>query len=394
MRNVPVRSLGTGFLINDQGYALTNYHVIRHATKIRAELRDKRVFEVKVVGKAPFLDLALIKLEAKQATKFPFVYLGDSEKLRVGEPVIAIGNAKGLGLTVTAGILSARGRVLGSSSYDNYLQTDAAINQGNSGGPLFNRNGEVVGINTAILRGGRGIGFAIPINIARHVLPQLIKKGKVERAQLGVFVQAVTPELAQAFGLDSPKGALVSSVMTGSPAAKAGIAAGDIILKVNDKDVRDHNHLPVMIAFRTVGEKLNLTILRKRKQQQVEVTLQPWSDSNQKLPHSESDNGDELDTYNMGTARLGLSVTPISPEIRKQLNLPANTGVLVASVNADGLARQYGIQRGDIILEVNQNTVRSVKQLHSMLSRIPKGGHILLRLQRRNSSLFIAFPLP
>ncbi|TNE49644.1 MAG: Do family serine endopeptidase [Deltaproteobacteria bacterium] len=390
-----LRSAGTGFLISEDGYALTNHHVIRSGGKITAQLADKREFPVKVIGKAPFLDIALIKLQAKGSTKFPYVYLGRSDKIKVGAPVIAIGNAKGLGLTVTAGIVSARGRVIGSGNYDNYIQTDAAINRGNSGGPLFNKNGEVVGINTAILRNGRGIGFAIPINIAVQVLPQLRTKGKVERAQLGVFVQRIDGNLARSFGMDRPRGALVARVMPRSPAQRAGLKAGDVILKVDNTQVRDHNHLPVLVAFLTPGQKLKLTVLRNRKKKVINVTLRKWGSVGEDNEDSSEDSeGPTTQSSSQALRKMGMSVTAITESIQDAYKLKNRKGVVVKSLKVDGIAAVNGVREGDVILEVNQTQVKSLSHFKTLMGKVKSGDHVLLRIRRKNNALFVAFPAP
>lgn len=388
-----LRSAGTGFLISADGYALTNHHVIRSGGKITAQLADKREFPVKVIGKAPFLDLALIKLEAKTSVKFPYVYLGRSNKIKVGEPVVAIGNAKGLGLTVTAGIVSARGRVIGSGNYDNYIQTDAAINRGNSGGPLFNKSGEVVGINTAILRNGRGIGFAIPINIAVQVLPQLRSKGKVQRAQLGVYVQRINGSLARSFGMKRPQGALVARVITGSPAARAKLRPGDVILKVGDTKVRDHNHLPVLVAFLTPGQKLKLTVLRNKKTITINVTLRKWG---AKSEEGDDDDGERPTTQSTSQTlkKMGMSVTAVTDTMKETYKLKDTKGVMIKSLKDDSIAAVNGVREGDVILEVNQTAVKSVSHFKQLVGKISSGSHILLRIRRKSNALFIAFPAP
>lgn len=388
--NPMVRATGTGFFINAEGYALTNHHVIRHGGQIVAQLDDRREFPVKVIGKAPFLDLALIKVQAPKNVRFAFTYLGNSDQLKVGEPVIAIGNAKGLGLTVTAGIVSARGRVLGSGNYDNYIQTDAAINQGNSGGPLFNRRGEVVGINTAILRDGRGIGFAIPVNIAIQVLPQLRTKGKVERAQLGVMVQNINSNLARSFGLDKPQGALIARVVPNSPAAKAGLKPGDIILRVNERLVSDHNRLPILIAFLIPGQKLTLEVLRNRKKVTFHVTLTKWKDdqTSQTAPEEQSENNDPNKTIES----LGVSISSVSPSLQQTHKIKG--GVQIVDLKSSSIAAQHGLQQGDVITEVNQTPVKSVTHFKSLVAAIKSGEHLLLRVVRKDSALFVAFPMP
>lgn len=392
----PMRSAGTGFLINAEGYALTNNHVIRNAGTITAQLADKREFKVKVIGKTSFVDLALIKLEIPKGTKLPFAYLGNSDKLKVGEPVVAIGNAKGLGLTVTAGIVSARGRVLRGGSYNNYIQTDAAINRGNSGGPLFNKRGEVVGINTAILRNGRGIGFAIPMSLALRVLPQLRSKGKVERAQLGVMIQHVNGTLARSFGLDRPRGALVARVSPGSPAARAGIRPGDIILKVGNRNVDNHNHLPILIAFMVPGQKVNLQVLRNKKKRNMLVVLKKWGTDDkggnflgeESKPKSKKSSTQQ----NKQTAKkLGISVTTISQSIRKAFKIKAKGGVQVVTVKNGGPAQLNGVQSGDVILSLNQTEIKSVAHFHKLVAKIKPGRHALFRIKRQKTALFLAF---
>ena len=253
-RSYKQRSLGSGFIISDDGYILTNNHVVAGADEIKVKLGDKREFKAEVKGTDEKLDLALIKIEAKD--HFPVARLGDSDTIEVGEWVMAIGNPFGLEQTVTAGIVSAKGRVIGSGPYDDFIQTDASINPGNSGGPLFNAQGEVIGINTAIVAGGQGIGFAIPINMAKGIITQLKEKGKVTSGWLGVSIQAMTPELAQSFGLEAEKGALVNEVMKDSPADKAGIKSGDIILEFDGKAVHEMNELPRLVAETPVGKKV------------------------------------------------------------------------------------------------------------------------------------------
>ncbi len=392
----PRHSAGTGFLINAEGYALTNNHVVRNAGKITAQLADKRVFKVKVIGKTSFVDLALIKLIIPKGTKLPHVFLGNSDKLKVGEPVVAIGNAKALGLTVTAGIVSARGRVLRGNNYNNYIQTDAAINRGNSGGPLFNKRGEVVGINTAILRNGRGIGFAIPINLALSVLPQLRTKGKVERAQLGVMIQHVSGSLARSFGLKRPRGALVARVTPNSPAAKAGIRAGDIILKVNQQVVENHNQLPIKIAFLSPGQQVTLQVLRNRKKIKIKVVLQKWGgDEDGNFLSDNSSSGSKPNSQqNKKTAKkLGMTVTKVSKSVRKSFKLKAKGGVQVVSLKAGGPAKQNGVRSGDVIVAVNQIPVKSVAHFHKIVGKIKSGGYVLLRIKRQGTALFVAFSI-
>ena len=265
------RSLGSGFIINREGYIVTNNHVVENASDIKVSLSDKEEHDAKVIGRDPKTDVALIKIEAKK--DLPAVALGDSSKLRVGEWVIAIGNPFGLGHTVTTGIVSAKGRIIGAGPYDDFIQTDASINPGNSGGPLFNMNGEVVGINTAIIASGQGIGFATPINVAKDLLVQLREKGRVVRGWLGVQVQRVTPELAKSFGLDRERGALVADVMADTPAAKAGIERGDIIVEFNGRKIEEMNDLPRVVAATPPDADVPMKLLRKGQEKVVQVKV-------------------------------------------------------------------------------------------------------------------------
>ncbi|MCB9639296.1 MAG: trypsin-like peptidase domain-containing protein [Myxococcales bacterium] len=397
-RYKPRRSRGSGFLINADGYALTNYHVVRNAGKIRASLEDGRQFQVKVIGTAPEIDVALIHLQAKGKEKFPYAYLGNSSKTEVGEPVLAIGNARGLGLTVTAGIISAKGRVLGSGQYDNYIQTDAAINFGNSGGPLFNREGDVIGINTAILRGGRGIGFAVPINMVRRILLQLRSKGHIDRAQLGVEIQQITENHAQYFGLDRPKGALISKVVAGSPAQRAGLQAGDIILSFNQQEIRTYSDLPRLVAFSPIGSKAKLGILRNGKRMTLIVVLRRWGNVQeadagsdpfgpQKAPGKPSN-------YAKALKRLGVGVASVDEALRTRWKLPSKGGIRLSSVRPASTASENGLRKGDVILEINRTKIKDPVHFMKLLSSIPAGENVLLLVRREENALFLAFPLP
>ncbi len=265
------KSLGSGFILNKEGYIITNNHVIEDAKNIRVKLYNHEEFDAKIIGRDRKTDIALIKI--KNGGNFPSVVLGNSEELEIGEWVIAIGNPFGLEHTVTIGIVSGKDRVIGSGPYDDFIQTDASINPGNSGGPLFNLKGEVVGINTAIISGGRGIGFAIPINIAKKLVLQLKEKGKVTRGYLGVMIQKLTPELARSFNFKEAKGALVSKVIKGSPAYKAGLKRGDIIVKYDGKEIEDYRDLPKMVALTEVGKKVNVEVIREGRRINLEVKI-------------------------------------------------------------------------------------------------------------------------
>jgi serine protease Do len=258
------KSLGSGFILNENGYIITNNHVIENAENIKVKLYNNKEFDAKIIGRDKKTDIALIKI--KSGGNFPYVVLGNSESIEVGEWVIAIGNPFGLEHTVTIGIVSGKDRVIGTGPYDDFIQTDASINPGNSGGPLFNIKGEVVGINTAIISGGRGIGFAIPINIAKNLIFQLKEKGKVVRGYLGVKIQEITPELAESFELEKPEGALVSEVIKGGPAYKAGIVRGDIILEYDGREINNFRDLPKMVALTEVGKKVKIRVIRDKKE--------------------------------------------------------------------------------------------------------------------------------
>ena len=265
------RGLGTGFILDSSGKVATNAHVVEGADRVRVKLADERVFDAKVIGRDARIDLAVLQLEG--ANNLPVASLGSSEGVRVGEYAVAIGNPFGLSHTVTMGIVSAKGRTIGASQYDDFIQTDASINPGNSGGPLFNLQGQVIGINTAINPQGRGIGLAIPIDMFKEVMPQLLATGQVARGKLGVVIQSMDPPLAQSLGLDSPKGALVGDLEKGGPAAKAGLRAGDVILEVNGDAVRDAHELPRAIARHAPGSRVNLKVMRNKSPQLVGVTL-------------------------------------------------------------------------------------------------------------------------
>jgi serine protease Do len=319
--------------------------------------------------------LALIKIKSFQ--DLPVEELGDSDKLEIGEWVMAIGNPFGLAQTVTVGIVSAKGRVIGSGPYDDFIQTDASINPGNSGGPLFNMNGEVVGINTAIVAVGQGIGFAIPINEAKEIIPQLKKKGKVTRGGIGVYVQKLTPDLAKSFGLEQSKGALVADVIPGSAAEAGGIRRGDVIIKFNGKDIDEMNELPRVVASTPVGKEVDVAILREGKP----MTL--------KLKVGELKDEAAAPTVEKAKLELGMSVQEITPEMAQQLRLNELTGVVVSQVEPGGAADEAGVQRGDVIREVNGNLVRSYSDYRAALAKVKKGEIVRLLIRRGERNLYL-----
>ena len=371
--------LGTGFIIDKTGYIITNNHVVENADKIKVVLKDEREFNAEIVGRDPQTDLALIKVDAKG--DLPTVPMGRSADLKVGEWVVAIGNPFGLENTVTAGIVSAKGRVIGSGPYDDYIQTDASINPGNSGGPLVDMNGEVVGINTAILAQGHGIGFAIPIDMANAVVAQLKSKGEVTRGWLGVTVQDLKGDLAQYYGVEDKGGVLVADVVAGDPADKAGIKAKDVILKVNGEKVSSSRDLTTKTAGIAVGEKAKITLVRDGKELTLPVTVgkRAFTLASAEAPRKEKakDSG------------YGLQVTDMTPEIAGQLNLKGEKGVVVVGVQPDSKAEKAGMQRGDLIVEVNRRNVDSVSDFKSAIDQHKKSGGVDLLIKRMNAGVMV-----
>jgi serine protease Do len=312
--------------------------------------------------------------------------LGDSDAVRVGDWVMAVGNPFGLSHTVTQGIISAKGRIIGAGPYDNFLQTDASINPGNSGGPLINLKGEVVGINTAILATGQGIGFATPSNTAQAVIPQLKAKGKVTRGMLGVQVQNVTPELAKSFGLSEPKGALVAEVNTDSPAAKAGIERGDIIIEFNNHPIKEMNDLPRLVADTTPGTKASVKVLREGKEKTFTVTVAELTEERQAAQAKEEGGGEEMP--------LGLLVKNITPELAKRFRLRDTKGVVVEGVEQSGPAGDAGIRPGDIILEIDGHAINTVKDFQAAVGRLKKEEFARLLIKRQGATLYLTVEVP
>ena len=358
---------GSGFIIQKDGVVLTNNHVVENAKEITVRLSDGTEFPAKVLGRDPKTDLAVLKIEAQHS--LPIVRLGDSDALRVGDWVVAIGNPFGLDNTVTAGIVSAKGRAIGSGPYDQFIQTDAPINPGNSGGPLFNERGDVIGINSAIFSrsgGNVGIGFAIPINMAKELAPQLEEHGHVTRAWLGVSIQQLTPQLAESLGLDDTHGALVAGVTPDGPAAKAGIKTGDVIATFNDKPIDTHNGLPALVAAGKVGETVGVDVIRDGKRKTLDVTLAKLAD----------DDVAEATTPSKG--KWGLMLRELTPEERAQREIADGQGVLVTGVAPDSPAEEAGLHRGDIVLQVNRKSVGSVEGLRAEVAKVADGKHLVL----------------
>jgi Do/DeqQ family serine protease len=384
-----VRALGSGVIVSTDGYILTNHHVIDGAQEIKIDMNDGRTLDAKLIGSDPPSDLAVLKINA---SGLAFLTPGDSDKVRIGDVALAIGNPFGVGQTVTMGIISAKSRRnsgAGSGNFEDFLQTDAPINQGNSGGALVNTVGELIGINSQILPGAGGtnigIGFAIPSNMARTVMDQLIKNGKVRRGQLGVVAGPITSDLAAGLGMSETKGVIVNSVKPGSGAAKAGIRGGDVITALDGVAVNEPNAFRNHIASMAPGSEVTITLLRDNKEEKVKAILGELSpDTAQTGEENQSEPGAN------GAGKLGLTVEPLTPEIASQLNLPEGTqGVVVESVDASGPASAAGIQRGDVIQEVNRQPVRSPAD---MRAAIDKGGNkpALLLINRRGQTVYVA----
>jgi serine protease Do len=365
------RALGSGFIIDTAGHVVTNAHVVEDADQVRVKLSDEREFDAKVKGRDPKLDLAVIELVG--AHDLPSVSLGSSDALRVGEYVVAIGNPFGLGNTVTMGIVSAKSRAIGAGPYDDFIQTDASINPGNSGGPLFNLLGQVVGINTAINPQGRGIGFAIPADALKDVLPQLLTTGKVARGRLGVAIQSVDPTLAKAMNLDRPKGALVAEVEPGGPADRAGLKPGDVIVKVDQTEIVHSAELPRTVAKHAPGSKVKVEYVRERQTRTVDVALDELRE--EKAARSENA---PPGSAPKGSAELGAQVVDVPGQ-----------GAVVEHVDP-GTPADGKLERGDVIVEVNHVPVSRAADVAKQVAASPAGKPILFKTKRENVTRFVA----
>ncbi len=373
------RSMGSGFIINTNGYIVTNNHVVDGATQVQVKLSDGRELPAKVIGRDSKTDIALLKVEASGLTVIP---LGDSSASQVGEPVMAIGNPFGLEQTVTTGIVSATGRAIGAGPYDDFIQTDASINPGNSGGPLINARGQAIGINTAIFSqsgGSVGIGFAIPVSLAKNVVTQLADSGKVTRGWLGVGIQPVTPDIAKSFGRADTTGVLVSSVAEGSPAEKAGLKAGDIITEYDGRTVERASDLPRAVAGTPVGRDVRLGVVRDG----MPMTLTA------KVAALDAKEPREADRGERAKPTLGLAVQPLTPALARELGVKAIQGLVVQNVVDGSPAADAGFERGDVIVEVNKKPVKSVAELRETVDKHGKGKPMLFRIERQDASLFL-----
>ncbi len=382
-RSFKKRSLGSGFIINSEGYIITNNHVVAEADEIIVTLEEGDEYPAKVLGTDEKTDIALIKIEPKNG--LPTCKLGDSDKSRVGDWVLAIGNPFGLGHTVTAGIISAKGRELGAGAYDDFIQTDAAINPGNSGGPLFDTGGNVVGINSAIYSrsgGNQGIGFAIPINLVKAIVSQLEEKGSVTRAWLGVLIQQITPEIQESLELKAREGALVADVIKGGPADKAGIQRGDVIVRFDGQNVESRHELPTMVAYLPVGTEVKVVVLRDGKEKTFEVALEEMTD--EAIASGPAEEDEEM------KEELGFSVQNLTPELVKQLDLDSADGVLITLVEPGSQAAEAGLRRGDVILEVDRKKAEDIKALSKILDKAKDKKSVLFLVNRGGRTIFIA----
>ncbi len=370
------QGLGSGFIISEDGYVVTNNHVVEKAEDISIILENGDKYDATVVGKDPKTDVAVIKFEPEgklQAVKF-----GNSDNLRIGDWVIAIGNPFGLGYTVTAGIVSAKGRSLGLGVYDDFIQTDASLNPGNSGGPLFNLNGEVVGVNTAIVARGQGIGFAIPINMAEFVIEQLKEGGKVARGWLGVYVQKLTPEIASSLNLKEDEGALVSDVTPGSPAEKAGITRGDVIVEFEGKKIEDVSDLTTLAGVTPPGTEVKIKLIHDGETKNITVQL---ADS----PEQEAGVGEAK-----VEEKLGLAVRELTPQMVQRFNLDVDEGVIIADVEGGSVAAEAGLRPGDVILEVDKQQIKNLKDYTSAVDGVKPGSTALFLVKRGENTIYAA----
>jgi len=387
-RNMPPQerhALGTGFIISQDGYIVTNNHVVDRADEVIVKLRDGSEHEAKIIGTDPKLDLALLKIDGKG---YKAVKLGDSDKLRVGDWVVAIGNPFGLEQTVTAGIVSAKGRVIGAGPYDSFIQTDAAINPGNSGGPLFNVNGEVVGINTAIFSrsgGNNGIGFAIPINLAKSVIKELKETGHVRRARLGVYIADIDKETMKALKLKNRHGALVPQVEAGSAADKAGIRAGDVIVAIDGEPIKQAHDLPIRVARHTPGDKVRLKIIRDGKPMTITVIVEEMQEETARASR---------DSRSSNRVKLGVVLEELTPDLADRLRIRVKSGVVVKQVQRGSPAARAGITRGDVIYRVNGKPVNRLKDFYKVAKAFKPGEVLRIMLDRQGDQVFALVKLP
>jgi serine protease Do len=372
---------GSGFIITSDGYIVTNNHVVDGATRVQVRLDDGRELDAKVAGRDPQTDLALVKVDA---TSLPVVPLGDSGMLKVGEPVMAVGNPFGLEQTVTTGIVSATGRVIGEGPYDDFIQTDASINPGNSGGPLINARGEAIGINTAIVSGSGGsigIGFAVPVHLAKFVVPQLAEKGQVERGWLGVSAQPLTRELAASLGVSRMEGALVSQVLDGSPAATAGVRRGDVIVALDGRKINRATDLSLLVAATPVGKDIAVSVLRDGKPMTLTARVARREGLAGLGAAPQAEPGQR--------PRLGVAVEPVTPALASQLGITSAAGLIIRQVQAGSPAAEAGLRPGDVIVEANRQPVTSMEDLRRAMDATQAGASVLLLIQREGATSYL-----
>ncbi len=377
-------SLGSGFIISADGYVITNHHVVKEADEITVRLSDRREFVAEVIGTDARTDVALLKIEAQD---LPVLELGSSADLKVGEWVVAIGSPFSFDHSVTAGIVSAKGRSLPSEQYVPFLQTDVAINPGNSGGPLFNLDGKVVGINSQIYSrsgGFMGVSFAIPIDVAMEVVEQLKTTGKVSRGWLGVYIQEINRELAESFGMDHPRGALVAQVIDGSPAEKAGVKVGDVLLSFQGTSISHSSDLPPLVGRNPIGSKADLQLLRDGKEINLKVTIEA-------LPDDDSIQAKGGRSRQNNQTGLGVTLAPLNKEVKEALNI--SEGVLVQEVKK-GVARKAGVRSGDVIVSIAGKPVKDIATLEKWVKELPKGRSVALLIQRKGGPVFLPLKLP
>ena len=375
-RTNPSQGAGSGVIISEDGYILSNNHVVEGAKEVSITLANQKEYSAEVVGLDPKTDLAVLKIEAQD---LPKATLGNSENLKVGDWVVAIGNPFGLNHTVTSGIVSAKGRVIGAGPYDNFIQTDASINPGNSGGPLFNLQGEVVGINTAIIPQGQGIGFAIPVNTAKPLIPQLVEHGEVTRGYLGVNIQTITPDLAKALEVEEQSGALVSDVMTDSPAEHAGVERGDIIINFDGHNIDDSRDLPAKVAATPVGEEVTIKVLRDGKEKELVVSVGELA----------ADDSYRGKTEGASKGKWGLQLHDLNDKMAQQLRIEAEEGVAIVGVEPGSAAAEAGLRKGDLIIEVNREAVDSVSEVKKQLQDAEDKDKLLLLVQRDEGKFYV-----
>ena len=374
------RGQGSGFIFDREGYIITNNHVVDGADEIKVKLSGGEEIAAETVGRDPKTDLALLKL--KKAGSYPFLVLGDSQKMEIGDWVVAIGNPFGLEHTVTAGILSARSRSLGAGPYDDFLQTDAAINLGNSGGPLLNLAGEVIGINTAIVAGGNNIGFAIPTNLAKGIVNQLKTRGRVVRGWMGVIIEKVQPPLAQALGLKEPRGALVREVDVKGPAVAAKLKPGDVIIRFDGQEIKEWQDLPLIVANTEVGKKVKVVVFRQGREFSLDLTVAELKDA------------DDSPAAKTETEALGLSISELTPDLRARHNLVGLEGLFVTGVENGSPAAEADFQAGDLIMEINGQAVKSQGDYRSALKAKASGELASFLVKRGERTIFLTLTLP